>query len=420
MNVVGGLQSIGARENQEDAFRVVPPVLPGPGADLLLLLADGMGGHVGGEIAAELVLDVFEHHCIAISQAASPRQRMLEALQAANAALRQRVAQEPALAGMGATLISVIKLGERISWLSVGDSLLYLFRQGALHRLNEDHSVHAELLEMVRAGRMTREAADTDPRRHALRSAVAGGEIALIDANATTLQKDDLLILASDGLETLPEAQIAAILSQTAGQGSREIAATLLDEVEAAQHPRQDNTTALVYRYTAATVGTSTTDRLFAHEQSADAPRHARWTWRLAAFGLAVAVLLGVASRVGREGISDTGAASALSEKAEVYAPQTDASATATEATSIEARPQVPLETPDHLEQDESLAPVLPEPFADPPADNTQPQAVAEDATTTQIIAPALPSGQAESASPLHSPRPAPRPAAAPLAPEGG
>lgn len=249
MSVTYGLQSLGARSNQEDAFRIVQPDARGTDPDLLLLLADGMGGHVGGEIAAELVLDEFELHCTAVSQAPRPRQRMTDAMEAANEALRCRVAEEPALAGMGATLLGAIKRGDRLSWLSVGDSPLYLWRDGSLRRLNEDHSVHGELLKLVADGRMSRAEADRHPGRNALRSALTGGKVALVDANAIELFPGDVVLLASDGLQTVPDARIAAVLEAGAGKAVQQIAEDLLDAVAAEEQPRQDNTTVVLLRY---------------------------------------------------------------------------------------------------------------------------------------------------------------------------
>lgn len=249
MAVVGGLQSLGAREKQEDAFLIVPGSEVEPGDDLLILLADGMGGHAGGEVASSLIVTSFSQHCIHQASSPRPRERMLSSLEAANAALRTRKAERPELAEMGATLISAIKLGERLIWLSVGDSLLYLLREGRLRRLNADHSVHGELLEMVSAGKITRQEADSHPRRNALRSAVIGDRIPLIDSNTIQLETGDLILVASDGLATLSDDRIAQILAENAQAEPRALCATLLNAVEQEKLPRQDNTTVVCYRY---------------------------------------------------------------------------------------------------------------------------------------------------------------------------
>lgn len=247
--VVIGLQSVGAREKQEDAFRIIPGTSVEPGDDLLLLLADGMGGHAGGEIASALIVDEFAAHCIERAESPRPLIRMRSSLDAANAALRARKDQMPELADMGATLISAIKLGDRLAWLSVGDSLLYLFRAGRLSRLNADHSVHGELMELVRAGKMKRQDADSHPRRNALRSAVIGDSIPLVDGNTITLEPNDVILLASDGIATLSDDRIAEIIAANHGDDARAISSALLNAVDAARSPRQDNTTIICYRY---------------------------------------------------------------------------------------------------------------------------------------------------------------------------
>lgn len=249
MKVVDCLQSMGARANQEDAFGIIPGPDVEPGDDLLMLLADGMGGHAGGEVASALLVKSFADYCIGEATSPRPRERMRASLDAANAALKARKDEAPDLADMGSTLISAIKLGSRLVWLSVGDSLLYLYRQGRLTRLNADHSVHGELMELVRAGRMTRQEADSHPRRNALRSAVIGEPVSLVDCNAIALERGDLVLLASDGLDTLDEDRIAAILSEAGEAEARMVCALLLNAVEAAARPRQDNTTVLCYRY---------------------------------------------------------------------------------------------------------------------------------------------------------------------------
>lgn len=287
MSFVSGRQILGARDRQEDAFRIVLQDTEDPGADLLLLLADGMGGHAGGDVASTLVLEVFERHFIRDSRNPQPVPRLVEAMEVANAALRERVAQNPALAGMGCTLIAAVKLGSRLHWLSIGDSLLYLYRDGTLRRLNADHSVHGELLGLVQKGQMTRQEADNHPKRNALRSAMTGERVALVDTKAIALQPGDLFVLASDGLETIDEAAVAAVLGQADREEPRALSADLLNAVEAAAVARQDNTTVLVYRHDPAGRRAGATDSLFVMDPPARLLP--RWAWWAGLAGLVVA-----------------------------------------------------------------------------------------------------------------------------------
>ncbi|WP_434618453.1 PP2C family protein-serine/threonine phosphatase [Tabrizicola sp. M-4] len=272
MTVVSGRQILGARERQEDAFRIIRQDETDPGTDLLILLADGMGGHVGGEVASRIVVEVFEKHCITVSRNPKPADRLVEALEAANAALRERIRREPELAGMGSTLVAAMKLGAKLYWLSVGDSVLYLLRDGQLRRLNADHSVYGELVEHVREGRLTQQEAETHPRRNALRSAIIGDRISLVDCNAIALQKRDVILAASDGLETLDERRILELMTQPDRAEPKAISADLLSAVEAAARPRQDNATVVVYRFDPSAKRAMSTESLFRAGAAAKGP----------------------------------------------------------------------------------------------------------------------------------------------------
>ena len=241
--------SIGQRSNQEDSYRLEFEDPQDQGGDVVMVLADGMGGHAGGEVASDLVCTVFAEHFVSKSTETRPRARLKESMDVANAALGQRIAREPELRGMGCTLIGALKVSDKLLWVSVGDSILFLLRDGKLSRLNADHSLYGELLQMVRDGKISREEADANPRRNALRSAILGGEIALVDINAITLKKGELLLLATDGIETLSDTEVRAILSKEARPDVRAVTSDLLNAVEARNAPSQDNTTVIVYRH---------------------------------------------------------------------------------------------------------------------------------------------------------------------------
>ena len=159
------------------------------------------------------------------------------------------VDQNPGLAGMGSTLVAAVVSPQGLNWISVGDSPLWLFRKGALERLNADHSMAPVLADLVSTGRMTEEEAARDPNRHSLRSAVTGEDIHLVDVSPqpVPVEKGDRLLLASDGLMTLGDREIAGILAETQNAPLEEGAAALIEAVEAADNPRQDNTTLLLY-----------------------------------------------------------------------------------------------------------------------------------------------------------------------------
>src|SRR5262249_52790667 len=137
-----------------------------------------------------------------LSAAGSVPERLNRACLAANAAIAEERARDPSLNGMGSTLVIAAIDSRGVHWVSVGDSPLWLWRRGDLQRLNRGHSMGPVLDQMAERGEITRDAAAADPTRGRLRSALTGGELALVDLSAepARLDKGDSILLASDGL----------------------------------------------------------------------------------------------------------------------------------------------------------------------------------------------------------------------------
>lgn len=235
----------GGREYQEDDYGLIES--GASDRDEVLVIADGMGGQVSGDTASHTVIKTFIETYSDTTGLISDRLRAC--LKAANDALASAIGAHPALAGMGTTVVAAVISQRGLEWISVGDSPLWLFREGQLRRLNADHSMAAVFADLVAVGRMTEEEAATDPKRHALRSAVMGDEIHLIDVSSqpVALKRGDRVILASDGLLTLADGEIARILQTMQDAPLSEIAEALIQAVEDAAHPHQDNTTVLLY-----------------------------------------------------------------------------------------------------------------------------------------------------------------------------
>ena len=211
---------------------------------LTAVLADGMGGHAGGALASGLACKFFLH-AFATSCGEVPA-RLAEALDLANAAIANETAENPALSGMGCTIIGTAFGPEGVEWVSVGDSPLFLMRQGEIVLLNEDHSLAPEIDKLAAAGKISWTTARADPRRHFLRSALTGGEIDLVDRSRRplALRPGDMVILASDGIHSISHADIVRVADSANGPAAT--ADALLAAVAAAGDPHQDNITVVV------------------------------------------------------------------------------------------------------------------------------------------------------------------------------
>ena len=219
-----GSQHQGARPYQEDSWALRTL---GDGS-LLAVVADGMGGHAGGAIASKVGVEAFVY---AMEQGGG----LSDGLQAANDAIGRTAAGKASLAGMGATLVAAQVRGDEVRWISVGDSPFFLVSAGQLERLNADHSMAPQIDALVKRGMLTQEEADHHPGRHTLREAVMGEPLTLIDKGSRRLGPDAKLLLCSDGVQSLSEAEIAA--------GSIKAADGLVKAVLAAAKEHQDNVT---------------------------------------------------------------------------------------------------------------------------------------------------------------------------------
>lgn len=249
----------GARNYQEDTALVWPgadaavPEQPaaaqnGSASPLVAVLADGMGGHAGGALASRMACESFIKSYAATEL--PEKERLVEALRAANDAIAATVSTNPMLTGMGSTLVGVVFSKEGVEWVSVGDSPLLLYRRGEIAMLNEDHSLAPELDRMAAAGKITADEARRDPRRHMLRSAVTGEDIDMVDVSRMPLRVEpgDYIILASDGLQTLETSEIERVVAAYAADGPQAVANALIRAVEAVRDPHQDNATVVAVR----------------------------------------------------------------------------------------------------------------------------------------------------------------------------
>jgi protein phosphatase len=176
----------------------------------LMVIADGMGGHRGGEVASALAIEVVRSAYLA-SEAESPETALVAALQAAHLAIRDLPREHPELQGLGTTCIAAALRGCELTYAHVGDSRLYLVRNSAIAQLTQDHTVTNRLLQQ---GALTPQEAAIHPDRGVLLAALGGSDRVAVEVPETpiALQTADILLMSTDGLHDLVEDQeLAAV-----------------------------------------------------------------------------------------------------------------------------------------------------------------------------------------------------------------
>ena len=177
------------RQNNEDSL--FPDKSGESDGPAVLMVADGMGGHIAGEVASRL----------AINAAASADLDPDDRVAAANRAIREEVARQPDLEGMGTTLTLVQIEPEGVARFGhVGDSRAYLYREGELRQLTEDHTVAAEY---VALGHISADEVDDHPQSHMLTRCLGLTRFVNVDRIDLDLSSGDRLLLCSDGLNSM-------------------------------------------------------------------------------------------------------------------------------------------------------------------------------------------------------------------------
>lgn len=192
------------RDNNEDA---VFPTSSGDGVDeALIIVADGMGGHVAGEVASRL----------AINAAASSDLDPSDRVAAGNRAIREEVARDPGLEGMGTTMTLLSIDGTTATIGHIGDSRAYLLRDGEFSQLTEDHTVAAEYVAM---GQLNPEEAASHPQRHMLTRTLGLTRFVDVDEFKFDVVTGDRILLCSDGLTEMVRDET---IGSTLGEGTPE------------------------------------------------------------------------------------------------------------------------------------------------------------------------------------------------------
>jgi protein phosphatase len=219
----------------------------------VFMVADGMGGHQGGEVASHLCVETVENFLLNTLRnvcrfRASEEQSVLMEFQKALIQADTRLIQESnhhaELYGMGTTLTVAFVEGTKLFVAHVGDSRCYLLDQGELQQLTRDHNVAAE---MVRRGLLSPEEAAKSRMRHVVTNVIGGAEQGVhVELHRVELRPGDTLLVCSDGVTgMLSDARIAEILNE---ENDPEDACQLL-VAEANANGGKDNITAIVARF---------------------------------------------------------------------------------------------------------------------------------------------------------------------------
>jgi PPM family protein phosphatase len=227
------------RRGNEDFFVIRPEVGT-------FVVCDGMGGAAAGETASHLAAEAAAAALVKAKQGGKRGAAAIrEAVRLANSAVYERAMQDRRLEGMGTTLV-VLSLSGSTAWVGhVGDSRCYRWHAGTLQRLTQDHSL---VEEQIRIGRMTREQARRSPMQNVITRAVGTRSEVVADVQELPLERDDLFLIASDGLtREITDAAIADILqTATAGNDLEAACAALIAAANAAGG--RDNITCVLVR----------------------------------------------------------------------------------------------------------------------------------------------------------------------------
>ena len=231
------------RSGNEDNYAVnVPP----SGDRGLFVVADGMGGHAAGEVASEMAVQTLERELAGLKDLddRSSSERVMDALRMANRNIHDRTITEVDKQGMGTTASVLIVSGMRYMIGQVGDSRVYLLRDGALQQLTKDHSY---VQEQVDAGFLTPEQARYHPYSNVITRCVGASPDVQPDVYQGEVRVGDLFLVASDGLtgmvddrrlqmllmsRSVPERKVHSLIAEANGRGGLDNITAIVVEIK--------------------------------------------------------------------------------------------------------------------------------------------------------------------------------------------
>lgn len=233
------------REANEDSFLLLP-------RNALWIVADGMGGHAGGQEASKITVqtcgEAIVRRLAAAEAEAAANDELVNVAVVLDAAVREACAkvfdtarERPELTGMGSTVTLMLVYGSFAWFAHVGDSRAYLVRDGEIHQVTEDHSL---VQEQVTAGLITPEQARVSMMRNIITRSIGFERDVKVDVAALPIQRGDTFVLCSDGLTG--HVEDPGILAVVSSAKQRTIARTLIDMANA--DGGEDNSTVVVVR----------------------------------------------------------------------------------------------------------------------------------------------------------------------------
>jgi len=219
------------REANEDSYFSRAP---------LFAVADGMGGAQAGEVASRMAVDAFDR--LVDTDELPPEELLRRTAKEANREIFELAQGDASRSGMGTTLTAALVHGSEISFGHVGDSRAYVFREGKLKQITNDHSLVEELR---RQGKLTRDQAAEHPQRSVITRALGPEPDVLVDTMTFSARAGDVFLLCSDGLTTmLADEEVATIVA--GGENLTMIARRLVREAN--ERGGRDNITVVLFR----------------------------------------------------------------------------------------------------------------------------------------------------------------------------
>jgi len=224
------------RQTNEDSYACIPPNL--------FLVADGMGGHVAGEVASRMAVKAVSDYIQSNLTVGCDQELLLEkAIIQANELIFSLSKSRDDCAGMGTTISIVFLDQSHVYWGHVGDSRIYMIRDNELHQLTNDHSL---VWELVQSGNITKAEAHTHPQRNMLTRAVGTSKNIKVDTGTMNWSQGDLLLLCTDGLTNmLNEQEIQQIILADKNDGETVVNILISAANQAGGH---DNVTAILLK----------------------------------------------------------------------------------------------------------------------------------------------------------------------------